>query len=209
MGVGSFRAKSPLAVALMILLWTAMIAACGGEEATPAESPAEQHASTVLPITVPSTPIQSSATASQSIPTPDATSLTLLNPTVIPTIAVTPPTSPPATTLPIVPSTPTTAPEPAATPGPSPVPQTAELQLEVTFPPEDMVVDTDNITVTGIASPDATVSVNGRLAIPNAEGRFSLELTFPPEHNPLPIEVIATSVAGEQLSLVRTVIFIP
>ena len=72
-----------------------------------------------------------------------------------------------------------------------------------------MVVETDSITVTGISSPDATVSINGRLAIPNAAGHFSLELTISPDDNPLAIEVIATSVAGEELSLVRTVIFVP
>ena len=69
--------------------------------------------------------------------------------------------------------------------------------------------DKDVITVTGISSPDATVSINGRLAIPNAEGHFSLELTISPDDNPLAIEVITTSVAGEELSLVRTVIFVP
>jgi hypothetical protein len=89
------------------------------------------------------------------------------------------------------------------------VPQSAALQLDVTFPPEDMIVDSETITVTGIASPDATVSVNGNLAIPDAEGRFSLELTISPNENPLAIEVIATSVAGEELSLVRTVIYVP
>tara|TARA_B100000745_G_C20124353_1_gene385073 strand:- start:1007 stop:1276 length:270 start_codon:yes stop_codon:yes gene_type:complete len=89
------------------------------------------------------------------------------------------------------------------------VPQSAALDLDVTFPPEDMIVDNETITVTGIASPDATVSVNGNLAIPDADGRFSLELIISPDENPLAIEVIATSVAGEELSLVRTVIFVP
>tara|TARA_Y100000815_G_C13280727_1_gene476819 strand:+ start:67 stop:336 length:270 start_codon:yes stop_codon:yes gene_type:complete len=89
------------------------------------------------------------------------------------------------------------------------MPQSAALDLDVTFPPEDMIVDNETITVTGIASPDATVSVNGNLAIPDADGRFSLELIISPDENPLAIEVIATSVAGEELSLVRTVIFVP
>ena len=72
-----------------------------------------------------------------------------------------------------------------------------------------MIVDSETITATGSASPDATVSVNGNLAIPDADGRFSLELIISPAENPLAIEVIATSVAGEELSLVRTVIFVP
>ena len=103
----------------------------------------------------------------------------------------------------------TSTPVPATPSGPTPVPQTAALQLEVIFPPEDLVVDTETITVTGIASPDATVSVNGNLAVPNAEGRYSLQLTITSDENPLTIEVIATSVAGEELSVVRTVIFVP
>lgn len=89
------------------------------------------------------------------------------------------------------------------------MPQSTALDLDVTFPPKDMIVDSENITVTGIASPDATVSINGNLAIPDADGRFSLELIISPDENPLAIEVIATSVAGEELSLVRTVIFVP
>ena len=72
-----------------------------------------------------------------------------------------------------------------------------------------MVVDSDSITVVGITSPDATVSVNGNLAIPDVVGRFAVNLTIMPWENPLNIEVIATSLTGESRSLVRTVIFIP
>ena len=61
----------------------------------------------------------------------------------------------------------------------------------------------------GLTSPDATVSVNGNLVTPDIDGRFSFELTIPPEENPLVIEVIATSVAGEERSVIRTVIFVP
>ena len=62
------------------------------------------------------------------------------------------------------------------------------------------------MTVVGTASPDATVSVNGILALPDTDGRFSVDLTLGPESNPLPIEVIATSIAGERRELVRHVI---
>lgn len=106
---------------------------------------------------------------------------------------------------------PATVPAPTSTaaPGPSPVAQTAELKLELSSPAGDQVVASDTVTVAGVTSPDATVSVNGILVTPDADGRFSIELTADPQDNPLPVEVIATSVAGEQLSLVRTVIFIP
>ena len=65
------------------------------------------------------------------------------------------------------------------------------------------------ITVAGLASPDATVSVNGVLTPPDIQGRFSMELPISASENPLSIEVIATSLAGEQKSVVRTVIILP
>lgn len=106
----------------------------------------------------------------------------------------------------------TPTPEPTVAPpatAPSPAPQTTNLKLELSSPAGDQVVASDTVTVAGVTSPDATVSVNGILVTPDADGRFSIDLTADPEDNPLPVEVIATSVAGEQLSLVRTVIFIP
>ncbi len=65
------------------------------------------------------------------------------------------------------------------------------------------------ITVAGLTSPDATVSVNGVLAPPGIQGRFSVDLPILTNENPLSIEVIATSLSGEQKSVVRTVIFLP
>jgi hypothetical protein len=63
--------------------------------------------------------------------------------------------------------------------------------------------------VAGLTSPDATVSVNGVLVTPDIDGLFSTELTLTQDENPLLIEVIASSVAGEQESIIRTVIFVP
>ena len=203
MRVRTFPPKLLPVAALFILLLTG---ACGGDEATPVSTEAGQPVSSSPAVAPPSTTVQPPTQSPKKDPTPAATPVPSVMPTVIPAVVATPIPSPTATTPPI---TPPSATEPASTPGPSPVPQTAALQLEVTFPPEDMVVDKDVITVTGISSPAATVSINGRPAIPNAEGLFSLELTISPDDNPLAIEVIATSVAGEELSLVRTVIFVP
>lgn len=202
MRVRNFPARLLPVAAVMILILTA----CGGDEATPAGIETEQSTSTTPPVTLPATPAPTIAVLAESTPTPSviATVVPTVIPTVIPTLA--PPR--PAATL-IVPTVPTATPEPGAPAGPTPVPQSAALDLDVTFPPEDMIVDNETITVTGIASPDATVSINGNLAIPDADGRFSLELIISPDENPLAIEVIATSVAGEELSLVRTVIFVP
>ena len=202
MRVRNFPARLLPVAAVMILILTA----CGGDEATPAGIETEQSTSTTPPVTLPATPAPIIAVLAESTPTPSVipTVVPTVIPTVIPTLA--PPR--PAATL-TVPTVPTATPELGAPAGPTPVPQSAALDLDVTFPPEDMIVDNETITVTGIASPDATVSVNGNLAIPDADGRFSLELIISPDENPLAIEVIATSVAGEELSLVRTVIFVP
>jgi len=202
MRVRNFPARLLPVAAVMILILTA----CGGDEATPAGIETEQSTSTTPPVTLPATPVPTKAVLAESPPTPSVipTVVPTVIPTVIPTLA--PPR--PAATL-TVPTVPTATPEPEAPAGPTPVPQSAALDLDMTFPPEDMIVDSETITVTGIASPDATVSVNGNLAIPDADGRFSLELIISPAENPLAIEVIATSVAGEELSLVRTVIFVP
>ena len=202
MRVRNFPARLLPVAAVMILILTA----CGGDEATPTGRETEQSTSTAPPVTLPATPAPTIAVLAESTPAPSVipTVVPTVIPTVIPTLA---PPRPEATLT--VPTVPTATPEPEAPARPTPVPQSAALDLDVTFPPEDMIVDSETITVTGIASPDATVSVNGNLAIPDADGRFSLELIISPDENPLAIEVIATSVAGEELSLVRTVIFVP
>ena len=71
------------------------------------------------------------------------------------------------------------------------------------------MVTSNFVTVAGLTSPDATVSVNGVLLIPDTLGAFSVDLPLSLANNPLSIEVIATSVAGEQRSAVLTVIYIP
>ncbi len=124
-----------------------------------------------------------------------------------------PEATPPAPTVTPLP-TPVPSPTAPATPAPTPLPQTAALKLEVASPAEDTVVRLSSITgggfpVAGLTSPDATVSVNGILATPDHQGRFSAELPLTEQDNPLPIEVIATSINGEQRSLIRTVIFLP
>ena len=65
------------------------------------------------------------------------------------------------------------------------------------------------VRVSGLTSPDATVSVNGILSEPDPQGRFTVDLHLSLENNPLSIEVISTSLAGEQRSVVRTVIYVP
>ena len=141
--------------------------------------------STVIPTAPASTTVFPETDPS---PTAQATSTVVPTPTVRPT----------AVPSPTVPST----------LAPTVLPQTASLKLEVTTPAEDTVVTSEFVTVAGLTSPDATVSVNGILALPDSQGRFAVDLPLSFEDNPLSIEVIATSISGEQRSVVRTVIFI-
>lgn len=179
-----FRWVAPRGLLLGFILFLSI--ACGEESTTLAPT------ATVLASPTPVTVITPRATATP-VPSP--------GPTQTPTVLSTP----------VPTTTPTQAPLPSPTAEPTLAPTVtpAPFKLEVTFPSGDMVIDSDTITVVGITSPDATVSVNGNLVTPDVAGRFAVDLTIMPWENPLAIEVIATSLTGESSSLVRTVIFIP
>ena len=85
-------------------------------------------------------------------------------------------------------------------------PQTQALMLRLTSPEINLVTELDQVTVAGVTSPDATLSVNGRLVLPNLEGLFSIDLDFLDTSVPMLIEVIASSITGETQSEVRAVI---
>ena len=175
-----WRRKTRIA-ALGFAVLMGLLIACGGEEATPTQVATAGPASTLSP-TATTAPTGAPATATAPAPTPTARPLS------------TP--SPPAAS-------------PVPTPGPTLIPQAAELGLEVTSPLGDAVVTSGSVKVAGLTSPDATVSVNGILVTPDSQGRFTIDLPISLQENPMSIEVIATSVAGERRSVVRTVIFIP
>nr|MBC8281914.1 hypothetical protein [Chloroflexota bacterium] len=86
--------------------------------------------------------------------------------------------------------------------------QSQSLMLRLTSPQTNLITNAGHITVAGTASPDATLSVNGQLILPNLEGGFSTELELTSAENPLVIEVIASSTTGESETLVRPVVFI-
>jgi len=86
-------------------------------------------------------------------------------------------------------------------------PQTQTLMLLLTSPEVNLVTSADRVAVSGVTSPDATLSVNGRLALSDPQGRFSIDLERPRAGGPLVIEVVATSITGESKSQLRPVIF--
>ena len=179
-----FRWVAPSGLILGLILVLSI--ACGEETATLA--PTATVPASTAPVTV-------------TTPRPTATPVPSPRPTQAPTLTPAPVPTPTPTQIPL--------PSPTAEPTLAPSATLAPLKLEVTSPTKDTVVDSDTITVVGITSPDATVSVNGNLVTPDVAGRFAIDLTIMPWENPLAIEVIATSLAGESRTLVRTVIFIP
>lgn len=72
----------------------------------------------------------------------------------------------------------------------------SSINLELSSPAVEPLEWSESITVTGIAWPGATVSVNGVPALPAADGRFSAELARGSTLNPVLIEVIASTGAG-------------
>lgn len=74
------------------------------------------------------------------------------------------------------------------------------LTLLVSEPAEDTVevpAGARGVTVAGKTQPDAVVSVNGRLVVPDATGAFRVEV--PLDDDLLLVEVIASDPAGHEL----------
>ena len=102
---------------------------------------------------------------------------------------------------------PTSTPEPEARPAPKIEHQSQALMLRLHSPEVNLVTELDRVFVSGVTSPDATISVNGRLALPDHDGNFMVNLDRDTTSNPLIIEVVATSITGETESAILPVIF--
>ena len=101
----------------------------------------------------------------------------------------------------------TPTPKPEATPAPKIEHQSQALMLRLHSPEVNLVTELDRVFVSGVTSPDATISVNGRLALPDHDGNFMVNLDRDTTSNPLIIEVVATSITGETESAILPVIF--
>ena len=77
----------------------------------------------------------------------------------------------------------------------------------VSSPLDDTTVNSPQLRVAGRSSPDATVSVSGRLVVLKESGDF--ETVLPLVKGPNLIEVIASDLAGGLETRVMTVIYIP
>ena len=102
---------------------------------------------------------------------------------------------------------PTSTPEPEARPAPKIEHQSQALMLRLHSPELNLVTELDRVFVSGVTSPDATISVNGRLALPDHDGNFMVNLDRDTASNPSIIEVVVTSITGETESAILPVIF--
>ncbi len=159
---------------------TVLAAACS----QPAPAPTPEPAATQPPAPT--------AAATQS-PAPAAT--TVPQPTATQPPAVTP--SPAATAAP----TSTPAPAPTATPAAE---ARSELKLTVSQPENESTVSASTVTVKGVTSPDAVVSINGAVATVAADGTFSQDIALQP--GPNRIEVLASTFDGQSKSQVINLI---
>lgn len=126
--------------------------------------------------------------------TPTATPTSTPSPT--PTATATP--APTATSIPIPTPTATATPEGALP---------SELFLEITEPADESVVGLPTVTVRGLTTPDAIVSVGGQTVDVDAQGGFAVEITLEP--GPNIIELVVSNLAGMEESTLISLIYIP
>ncbi len=79
--------------------------------------------------------------------------------------------------------------------------------MEVLSPTDESIVGIEEIEVDGNTLPTAIVSVNGILTIVKEDGSFSAKVTL--EEGPNLIEVVASTVGGEEFGKVLAIIYIP
>ncbi len=126
--------------------------------------------------------------------TPTATPTSTPNPT--PTATATP--APTATSIPTATATATATPEGALP---------SELFLEITEPADESVVSQATVTVRGLTTPDAIVSIGGQTVDVDAQGEFAVEITLEP--GPNIIELVASNLEGMEESTLISLIYIP
>ena len=148
-------------------------------------------------------------------PVPSPTPAPTPEPTLTPTSTLTPePTSTPAPTreptpTPTLTPTPTVTPvpEPTSTPGPSPTPTPEPPILIIESPLDRSIIREESVTIQGITSLGASVSVRGRAVAAGEEGRFRLSVPLAPGVNNL--DIFAINPGGQRQGKTLTVTYLP
>ncbi len=101
-------------------------------------------------------------------------------------------------------STEVAAPTQASVPGTT---NAAPEALQVLSPQDGAVVNTQQVTVMGVASPGAVVTVNDDILIAAADGKWQDTVTL--DEGPNVIEIIASNTSGNEASVELAVIYEP
>ena len=106
-------------------------------------------------------------------------------------------------------ATPTPAIEATATPTATPTPRATpkSLFLTVTSPEDESIVETSEVTVIGETLPTAIVSVNGEEVNVEDDGTFSTTVTL--EEGPNDIQIVASTLGGQETSVILMVAYMP
>ena len=189
-----------------------LLAGCVREIERPENADPTSFSATIVPeLTVSTTVVAEPSPAgipsvlSQDSPTPGAGHSALRPRTV--TATPQPEPTPSAT-----PQPPAATPQALAPREPTPTPLvggviSGGLFLQMTNLPKESIVHTSTISISGITTLDAVVSVNGVLVDVDAGGNFTSTLSL--EQAPNLIEVVASDFQGNKVSAVLTVIYIP
>ena len=196
-----------LAIALCLTLAVGcvhVIGRPGTEPPLPAQAPAPVIIATPLPTPVPSptaTPLPTPAPT--PTPTPEPTPVPTPTPTPEPTPVPEPTPTPPPTATPLPTPTPTLAPTP--TQAPTATPPIPFLVVE--SPLDRSIIREESVTIQGITSLGASVSVRGRAVAAGEEGRFRLVVPLAPGVNTL--EIFAINPDGQRQGKTLTVTYLP
>ena len=99
--------------------------------------------------------------------------------------------------------------EATATPTATPTPKATQkpLFLIVTSPEDESVVETSEVMVTGETLPTAIVSINGEEVNVEDDGTFSTTVTL--EEGPNDIQIVASTLGGQETSVILMVAYMP
>ena len=209
---GRWWSLTLLSSLLVLALATVLLAACVSAEPTPTPvfTPLPNLTSTIAPTLTPTTVPTLAPTETPVVPM--ATPTRMPTPTVPPTSTPEPTPEPTATPLPTPEPTATSMPPPTPTPTPTPQPQVhhpRELFLEVESKDVTGAAGAQVLNITGRSSPDATVSVNGQIAVVDETGAFEMSQPLKLDEGPNLVEVIASDLAGRLRSHIFTTISDP
>ena len=166
------------------------------------------------PGNIPPTVVPTATPRPTPTPLPTPTPTPTPQPTATPRPTPTPTPTPQPTATPRPTPTPTPTPQPTATPRPTPTPTPIPAPtphnlpiLEIQSPADRSIVRQDTVTVQGVTSFGASVSVRGRAVASGEGGRFQLTVPVAPGVNTL--EIIAIDAAGNRRARTLTITFLP